>query len=161
MPHGHIMPLHAGLTAVVWRVSYLIGGGGRTVYPPLGRARGNNDTAKMVHTLTYRHVVGGRYSIYSTVYYWGHVRLNRWSTSCPHSWSLEAATQLLLHIVQPEDDGLFYSNLDILILHYSPFQLQPHITYQYFMHEYFHTVNLYNGYSLLCLLSATITSISH
>lgn len=38
MPHGHVMLLHAGLTAVVWRVSYLIGGGGSTVYPPLGRA---------------------------------------------------------------------------------------------------------------------------
>lgn len=38
MPHGHAMPLHAGLTTVVWRVSYLIGGGGSTVYPPLGRA---------------------------------------------------------------------------------------------------------------------------
>ncbi len=38
MPHEHVMPLHAGLTTVVWRVSYLIGGCGSTVYPPLGRA---------------------------------------------------------------------------------------------------------------------------
>lgn len=38
MTHGHVMSLHAGLTAVVWSVSYFVGGGGSTVYPPLGKS---------------------------------------------------------------------------------------------------------------------------
>lgn len=37
--HWHIMLLHAGLATIIWRVSYLIGGGGRTVDPPLGTGR--------------------------------------------------------------------------------------------------------------------------
>lgn len=39
MTHGHAMPPHAVLTTVIWRVSYLIVGGGSTVYPPLVRAQ--------------------------------------------------------------------------------------------------------------------------
>lgn len=38
MTHGHAMRPHASLTTVIWSVSYLIGGGGSTVYPPLGIA---------------------------------------------------------------------------------------------------------------------------
>lgn len=39
MTHGHAMLPHAGLTTVIRRVSYFIGGGGSTVYPPLSRAK--------------------------------------------------------------------------------------------------------------------------
>lgn len=91
MPHGHAMALHAGLTAVVWRVSYLIGGGGGTVYPPLGRA-------KKWFILTYRHVVdvqnlqGDVLCLRTQL----QKRLKRCNASCPHSWFLEAAAGLLV-----------------------------------------------------------------
>lgn len=52
MLHGHTMLPHAGLTTVVRRASYFIGGCGSAVYSPLGKgSTGGKSKATWIDTL--------------------------------------------------------------------------------------------------------------
>lgn len=113
MTHGHAMLLHAGLTAVVWRVSYFIGGGGSTVYPPLGRAKHGEQWHSKNDSYSHLQACGGWCNIYKdNVVLWMtglQVRLNRWNTTGPNSRSLDAAAGSLLYITRP--DNLYFRHL--------------------------------------------------